>query len=126
MSASNVERRWPAQGATRIPYWVYTDPDLYRRELETFFYGPTWNYVGLACEVPGPGDFKRHWIGERNVVMVRGRDRHPHRVRHASSVGLVLGIAVNVRLGGGSGDETCVRHQGLRLRHCQTLLTSQA
>ncbi len=73
MSASNVERRWPAQGATRIPYWVYTDPDLYRRELETFFYGPTWNYVGLACEVPGPGDFKRHWIGERNVVMVRGR-----------------------------------------------------
>lgn len=67
-------RRWPAEGFTRIPYWVYTDPELYARELETFFYGPTWNFVGLSCEIPNAGDFKRHWIGERNVVMVRDKD----------------------------------------------------
>lgn len=65
---------WPAEGYTRVPYWVYTDPELYRRELDTFFYGATWNFVGLSCEIPGPGDYKRHWIGERNVVMVRGQD----------------------------------------------------
>jgi len=66
-------RRWPEEGHTRVPSWIYTDPALYRRELDTFFHGPTWNYVGLGCEVPEPGDFKRHWIGERSVVMVRDR-----------------------------------------------------
>jgi hypothetical protein len=25
-------RRWPEQGISRIPYWVYTDPALYARE----------------------------------------------------------------------------------------------
>ncbi|MEZ5649871.1 MAG: aromatic ring-hydroxylating dioxygenase subunit alpha [Burkholderiaceae bacterium] len=72
--SSLATRRWPAEGFTRIPYWVYTDPELYARELDMFFYGPTWNYVGLSCEVPNPGDYKRHWIGERNVVMVRDKD----------------------------------------------------
>lgn len=73
-TSSLVARGWPAEGHTRIPYWVYTDQSVYARELETFFYGPTWNYVGLSCEVPNHGDFKRHWIGERNVVMVRGEN----------------------------------------------------
>ncbi len=68
------QHQWPEQGFTRVPLWVYTDPELYQRELDTFFYGPTWNYVGLACEIPQPGDYKRHWIGERNVLMARAAD----------------------------------------------------
>src|SRR5690242_10364368 len=65
---------WPGEDMTRVPYWVYTDPEIYARELERFFYGPTWNYVGLSCEVPNPGDFKRYWIGERSVLIVRDED----------------------------------------------------
>jgi anthranilate 1,2-dioxygenase large subunit len=71
-------RAWPAEGWTRVPYWIYTDPDVYAREMETFFYGRGWMYVGLDCEIPNPGDFKRSWIGERQVVVVRAKDGAIH------------------------------------------------
>jgi len=69
---------WPAEGPTRVPYWIYTDPDVYAREMEVFFYGPSWNYVALDCEVPQPGSFKRSWIGERQVIVVRKKDGGIH------------------------------------------------
>ena len=72
------QRKWPKEGWTRVPYWVYTDPDIYQRELDTFFYGNTWNFVGLECEVPEKGSYKRSWIGERQVVIVRGEHDQIH------------------------------------------------
>ena len=66
-------RRWPDDGVSRIPYWVYTDPDIYRREQERIFRGPSWSYVALACEIPQPGDFLRTSVGETPVVVVRDR-----------------------------------------------------
>ena len=65
---------WPQDNVSRIPYRLYTDPDIYQRELERIFYGPHWSYVGLAVEVPGPGCFKETSIGERSVIMVRDAD----------------------------------------------------
>ena len=62
---------WKTQGTSRVPFWLYTDEEIYQRELERLFYGPHWSYVGLSCEIPNAGDFKRTWIGERNVLMVR-------------------------------------------------------
>lgn len=62
---------WPEEGAARIPYHVYQDPAIYAAELKRIFYGPTWNYVGFAAEVPDPGDFRRNFIGEREVLMLR-------------------------------------------------------
>ncbi|MEA2992367.1 MAG: salicylate 5-hydroxylase large subunit [Alphaproteobacteria bacterium] len=66
--------RWPAEGVSRAPLWIYSDPDLYARELDVIFYGPTWNYVGLASEVPERGSFKRTFVGERPVIMTRDED----------------------------------------------------
>ncbi len=68
-------RAWPEEGVTRIPYWVYSDPDVYAVEQERVFGGPFWSYVALACEVPEPGDFISTWIGEHPVVVVRQPDR---------------------------------------------------
>jgi len=65
---------WEQQGASRIPFWAYTDTDLYKRELERFFYQNHWCYVGLEAEIPNHGDFKRTVVGERSVVMVRRDD----------------------------------------------------
>lgn len=65
-------RAWPAQGDSRVPFWVYTDETIYRREIERIFEGPTWSYLALECEIPNPGDYKRSWIGERSVLVVRG------------------------------------------------------
>ncbi|CAN5143316.1 aromatic ring-hydroxylating dioxygenase subunit alpha [soil metagenome] len=64
---------WSGAGSSRIPAKVYTDPDIYRRELDRIFYGPHWSYVGLDVEVPDPGCFKRTAIGERSVIMIRDR-----------------------------------------------------
>jgi len=71
-----VERpfAWPEIGPSRVPYPTYTDPGLYREELERFFYRAHWCYVGLEAEVPEPGDFKRAWVGERQVVVARDGD----------------------------------------------------
>ena len=55
----------------RIPVALYTDPAIYQRELEVFFYGPHWSYVGLEVEIPNPADFKTTFIGERGVIMAR-------------------------------------------------------
>jgi len=66
-------RPWPDGGTSRVPYWVYTDPDIYRREQARIFQGPTWNYVALAAEVPEPGDFTRTTVGEVPVVVTRDR-----------------------------------------------------
>lgn len=66
--------QWPGTGSSRIPFWAYTSDDLYKRELERFFYSGHWCYVGLEAEIPKPGDFKRTVIGERSVIMVRDQD----------------------------------------------------
>jgi salicylate 5-hydroxylase large subunit len=57
--------------ATRVPLHWYRDDDLYRRELDRFFYGPEWCFVGLTAQVPNPGDFVTTWIGERSVIVTR-------------------------------------------------------
>jgi salicylate 5-hydroxylase large subunit len=67
------QRQWPA-GNDRVPYWIYTDQDNYQRELERIFQGPTWSYVGLDCEIPNSGDYKRTTIGDQSIIVVR--DEH--------------------------------------------------
>ena len=71
---------WPAQGYTRAPYWVYTDPAIYALEQAKIFRGPTWHYVGLEAEVPEVGSFKTTSIGEQSVVLTRAEDRSLHVV----------------------------------------------
>ena len=62
---------WEQAGSSRVPARVYTDPDIYQRELDRIFDGPHWSYVGLEVELDGPGSFKRTQIGERSVIMVK-------------------------------------------------------
>lgn len=78
LNAEVNARVWPKEGWSRVPFWVYTDPGLYKRELDLFFYGRSWNYVALECEIPEKGSFKRSWIGERQVVVVRGENDEVH------------------------------------------------
>jgi salicylate 5-hydroxylase large subunit len=66
-----LKLEWEGDATYRIPFRAYTSDELYRRELERFFYKGHWSYVGLEAEIPTPGDFKRTAIGERSVIMVR-------------------------------------------------------
>ena len=64
-------RAWPAEGITRVPYWIYQDEEIYRREQERIFRGATWNFLGLEAELPNAGDFKATFVGEMPVVVAR-------------------------------------------------------
>ena len=73
MNAPQTLSRWTLPGSSRVPFWAYTDAQLYQRELEKIFYGEHWSYVGLEVEIPNVGDYRLTWIGERQVIMVRDR-----------------------------------------------------
>jgi anthranilate 1,2-dioxygenase large subunit/terephthalate 1,2-dioxygenase oxygenase component alpha subunit len=66
-----LERTWPAEGATRVPYWVYQDPDVYREELQRIWRGPTWCFLGLDAELPDAGSFLTTTVGDMPVVVAR-------------------------------------------------------
>lgn len=68
----------PTRVPTRVPYSLYTDPDIYARELERIFYGKSWVYVGLEAEIPNPYDFKTTDIGERPVIISRDKQGVVH------------------------------------------------
>ena len=65
------DRTWPAEGPARVPFWAYSDQEVYDREQERIFGGPSWSYVALECEIPNPYDFIRATIGDKPVVVTR-------------------------------------------------------
>jgi phenylpropionate dioxygenase-like ring-hydroxylating dioxygenase large terminal subunit len=66
-----LERSWPAEGVTRVPYWVYQDEEIYREEQERIFRGPTWNYLCLEAELPEPKSFVTTFVGDMPLVVAR-------------------------------------------------------
>src|SRR5258706_3357915 len=66
-----MQKTWPAEGATRVPYWVYQDEEIYRAEQERIFRGPTWSYLCLEAELPRPKSFLTTQVGDMPVVVAR-------------------------------------------------------
>ncbi len=54
MTLAARTRHWPAEGLTRVPYWIYSDPDIYDAEQERIFQGATWNFLCLEAEASAP------------------------------------------------------------------------
>lgn len=61
----------PEEG--KIPMFIYTDPDVYRLELERIFQ-KVWLFVAHESEVAEPGDFVVRAMGEQSVIVARGDD----------------------------------------------------
>lgn len=101
-------REWPSEGHTRIPYWVYTDPNVFRREMEVFHRGPTWNYVALDCEVPNRGDYMRTYVGTTPVLVTRDLDGDIHVIENRCAH---KGALVCWSRKGNAQDLTCPYHQ---------------
>src|SRR5579884_1210479 len=70
--------RWPQQGEARVPYRVFCDPEIYRRELARVFLGPTWQFLALEQELPEPGDYLTSFLGETPIIVTRGKDGAIH------------------------------------------------
>jgi anthranilate 1,2-dioxygenase large subunit/terephthalate 1,2-dioxygenase oxygenase component alpha subunit len=67
-------RRWPAEGLTRVPYWVYSDRALYEEEQSRLFRGDTWTFLCLEAELPAPNTFRVADLGDMPVVVTRDAD----------------------------------------------------
>ena len=70
--------QWPDEGLSRVPYWVYSNPEIFQRELRDIFGGCSWNYVGLSCELAEPGSYKSNFIGNQPVVLTRDEEGSLH------------------------------------------------
>ena len=44
MNIQTPRREWPAEGLTRVPYWIYSDSELYAEEQERIFGDDPWEY----------------------------------------------------------------------------------
>jgi anthranilate 1,2-dioxygenase large subunit/terephthalate 1,2-dioxygenase oxygenase component alpha subunit len=70
-------RAWPNE-LTRVPYWAYSDPSLYREEMERIFRGNTWSFLCLEAELPKPNMFCTSNLGDMSVVVTRDADGNIH------------------------------------------------
>ena len=73
-----LARAWPAEGVTRVPYWVYQDEEVYREEQAKIFRGPTWSYLCLEAELPEPKSFVTTFVGDMPVVVTRDANGTVH------------------------------------------------
>jgi anthranilate 1,2-dioxygenase large subunit len=107
MSVATRSRHWPVEGLTRVPYWVYSDAEIYEEEQRRIFTGPTWSYLCLEVELPGPNTYRRANLGTMPIVVTRHSDGNLHafenRCAHRGSL-LVLKDSGEAR------DITCVYH----------------
>jgi phenylpropionate dioxygenase-like ring-hydroxylating dioxygenase large terminal subunit len=67
-------REWAAGQLTRVPFWLYSDPETYRAEQQRIYRGPVWNYLCLEADLQQPGDFVSTFAGEMPVVVARDLD----------------------------------------------------
>ena len=65
---------WPEQGLTRVPYWLFQDPQIYAAEQRRLFQGPLWSFLCLAVEMPNAGDFCTTAVGDASVIVTRDSD----------------------------------------------------
>lgn len=101
-------RDWSkADGASRVPYWVFQREDVRELERAKLFRGPTWNFLCLSVELQAPGDFVAVHVGETPVIVTRDVDGEfyafENRCAHRGSL-LALEDRGNVK------DFTCVYH----------------
>jgi benzoate/toluate 1,2-dioxygenase alpha subunit len=52
---------------------IYTDPEIYQRELENIWEG-TWIYIGHESQIPKRNDYLTTFIGRQPVIIVREED----------------------------------------------------
>jgi anthranilate 1,2-dioxygenase large subunit len=99
---------WPALDYSRVPYVLYHDAEIYRREQERIFRGPAWSYLALDCEIANPGDFRATYVGDTPVVINRDKAGAVHafvnRCAHR-------GALVRRELSGNAREHVCIYHQ---------------
>lgn len=99
---------FPRADGSRVPYAVFSSQEIYELEQERIYRGPTWNFLGLECEIPKPGDYKSTFVGDTPVVVTRTDDGElacwVNRCSHRGAM-----VCRNAR--GNASSHACVYHQ---------------
>lgn len=98
---------WPDEGVTRVPFRLFSDPEIYALEQERIFRGPVWHYLCLEIDVPNPGDYKTTTIGETPVIVTRDEDGNLHAMVNRCAH---KGALVCLKDRGNAKDLTCAYH----------------
>ena len=99
---------FPQADGSRVPYEVFSSQEVFEREQERIYRGPTWSFVALDAEIPNPGDYKSTFVGDTPVVVTRTEDggvaAWVNRCAHRGAI-----VCRNAR--GNATSHTCVYHQ---------------
>jgi phenylpropionate dioxygenase-like ring-hydroxylating dioxygenase large terminal subunit len=100
---------WPDDdGVSRTPYGVHADAELFAREQVRIFRGPTWHFLAMEAQLPGPGCFVRARIGDTPILVTRDTEGAFHAmVNRCSHRGAPLVLAEQGKL----PRLTCFHHQ---------------
>lgn len=111
LQAAQAENRlvhFPQPDGSRVPYAVFSSQEVFEREQERIYRGPTWSFVALEAEIPNPGDYKSTFVGDTPVVVTRAPDGQlacwVNRCAHRGAI-----VCRNAR--GNAKVHTCVYHQ---------------
>jgi len=98
---------WPEKGLTRLPYRLYSDPEIYALEQRRIFRGPVWHFLCLELDIPEAGDFRTSFVGEIPVIVTRDTDGAVHAmVNRCAHKGALVCLKER-----GNGDAlTCLYH----------------
>src|SRR5437016_12483363 len=107
MNVTTVARQWPAEGLVRVPYWIYSDRDIYEAGQERIFRGATWNFLCLEAELPGPSTFRTSNLGEMPVVVTRDGDGALHAFENRCAH---RGSLLCITESGEARNITCIYH----------------
>ena len=85
----NDDLHWESKNFSNIPLSVFSDENIYKREIEKIFIGPVWLFLGLEAEIPNSGDFITNFAGDIPIVVNRSKDGNIYafvnRCAHRSS-----------------------------------------
>jgi phenylpropionate dioxygenase-like ring-hydroxylating dioxygenase large terminal subunit len=102
-----VELAWPREGVARVPFRVFSDPEIYAAEQRLLFRGPIWNFLCLEIEIPNPGDWRLATVGEVPVVVTRDERGIVHALVNRCAH---KGALVCLQRRGNAKALTCVYH----------------
>ena len=105
--AGTMARAWPAEGLTRVPFWVYQDEAWATEEQKRLFEGPVWNFLCLAQEIPGEGDYRTTFVGRMPVIVARDADGAIHAFENRCTH---RGALIALENGGNVKSFQCVYH----------------
>lgn len=62
---------WPDEGVSRVPYRVFSDPEIFSMEQGRLLHGPVWHFLCLELDIAQNCDYRTTQVGRTPVIVTR-------------------------------------------------------